>query len=167
MAHVRFRKFNTKKTYPEQKLDNDLCMAVRAGNHIFLRGQVGQDLQGNMVGIGDPGKQAQQAMRNVNQLLEEAGSKLAHVCKITVYITDRAYREPVYQEIGKWLKGVYPCSTGLIVQGLARPEWVMEIDVEAVIPDGAARREPSGPEWADIRLKGAKSRKRQRQTRAA
>ena len=34
-------------------------------------------------------------------------------------------------EIGKWLKGIYPCSTGLIVQGLARPEWVMEIDVEA------------------------------------
>ena len=167
MAHTRLRKFNTKITYPEQSLDNDLCMAVRAGNHIFLRGQVGQDLQGNMVGIGDAAKQAQQAMRNVKQLLEEAGSKLAHVCKITVYITDRAYREPVYREIGKWLKRVYPCSTGLIVQGLARPEWVMEIDVEAVIPDGAARRETTGPEWADIRLKGAKPRKRRKQTKAA
>jgi len=160
MAHVRLRKFNTKKTYPEQKLDNDLCMAVRAGNHIFLRGQVGQDLQGNMVGVGDPRRQAEQAMRNVKQLLEEAGSKLAHVCKITVYITDRAYREPVYQEIGKWLKGVYPCSTGLIVQGLARPEWVMEIDVEAVIPDNAAKRRPSGPEWANIRLKAGRRRAR-------
>ena len=161
MAHVRLRKFNTKKTYPEQKLDNDLCMAVRAGNHIFLRGQVGQDLRGKMVGIGDPRKQAEQAMRNVKQLLEEAGSKLAHVCKITIYITDRAYREPVYQEIGRWLKGVYPCSTGLIVQGLARPEWVMEIDVEAVIPDNDAKRRPSGPEWADIRLKvgGRRARK--------
>ena len=167
MAHTRLRKFNTKITYPEQSLDNDLCMAVRAGNHIFLRGQVGQDLQGNMVGVGDPGKQAQQAMRNVKQLLEEAGSKLAHICKITVYITDRAYREPVYREIGKWLKGVYPCSTGLIVQGLARPEWVMEIDVEAVIPDGAARRATTGPEWADIRLKSGKSGKRRKQTRAA
>ena len=57
MAHIRLRKFNTKITYPEQKLDNDLCMAVRAGNHIFLRGQVGQDLKGNMVGVGDPRKQ--------------------------------------------------------------------------------------------------------------
>ena len=167
MTHVRLRKFNTKKTYPEQTLDNDLSMVVRAGNHIFLRGQVGQDLQGNMVGAGDPGKQAQQAMRNVKQLLEEAGSKLAHICKITVYITDRAYREPVYREIGKWLKGVYPCSTGLIVQGLARPEWVMEIDVEAVIPEGAARRATTGPEWADIRLKSGKSGKRRKQTGAA
>jgi enamine deaminase RidA (YjgF/YER057c/UK114 family) len=135
MAHQRFRKFNTKQTYPEQKLDNDLCMAVRAGNQVFLRGQVGQTLDGQTVGIGDPAAQADQAMRNVKQLLEEAGSKLEHICKITVYITDRAYREPVYQTIGKWLKGVYPCSTGLIVNGLARPEWVMEIDVAAVIPD--------------------------------
>jgi len=165
MAHTRLRKFNTKKTYPEQKLDNDLCMAVRAGNHIFLRGQVGQDLRGNMVGIGDPRKQAEQAMRNVKQLLEEAGSKLAHVCKITVYITDRAYRESVYQEIGKWLKGVYPCSTGLIVEGLARPEWVMEIDVEAVIPEHEARREPTGPEWADIRLQRRGKRTRPAKTR--
>jgi enamine deaminase RidA (YjgF/YER057c/UK114 family) len=153
MPHVRLRKFNTKITYPEQRLDNDLCMAVRAGNHVFLRGQVGQDLQGRMVGVGDPRKQAEQAMRNVKQLLEEAGSRLAHICKITTYITDRAYREPVYREIGKWLKGVYPCSTGLIVQGLARPEWVVEIDVEAVIPDDEARRDPIGPEWAEIDLR--------------
>jgi enamine deaminase RidA (YjgF/YER057c/UK114 family) len=165
MAHTRLRKFNTKITYPEQSLDNDLSMVVRAGNHIFLRGQVGQDLQGNMVGVGDPRKQAEQAMRNVTQLLEEAGSRLAHICKITVYITDRAYREPVYQEIGKWLKGVYPCSTGLIVQGLARPEWVMEIDVEAVIPDNEAQRPPIGPEWADIRLKKAGKRRGRKQER--
>ena len=37
--------------------------------------------------------------------------------------------------IGKWLKGVHPVSTGLFVAGLARPEWVMEIEVTAVIPD--------------------------------
>jgi hypothetical protein len=41
----------------------------------------------------------------------------------------------VYQAVGRWLKGVYPVSTGLIVDGLARPEWLMEIDVFAVIPD--------------------------------
>lgn len=149
MAHVRLRKFNTRDTYPEQRLDNDLCMAVRAGNHVFLRGQVGQDLDGNTVGVGDARRQAEQAMRNVKRLLREAGSRLDHVCKITVYITERAHREPVYREIGKWLKGVYPCSTGLIVSGLARPEWLMEIDVEAVIPEGEERK-PRGPEWAAL-----------------
>ena len=133
--HIRLRKFNTKDTYRDQSLDNDLCQVVRAGNLIFLRGQVGSDFEGNVVGIGDPAAQADQAMRNVDQLLREAGSKLEDICKITVYITDRAYREAVYQQIGIWLKGVYPVSTGLIVQGLARPEWLMEIEVMAVATD--------------------------------
>ena len=131
--HIRLRKFNTKETYPNQDLDNDLCQVVRAGNMVFVRGQVGSDFEGNVVGIGDPAAQADQAMKNVKQLLEEAGATLNDICKITVFITDRAYREPVYRTIGKWLKGVFPVSTGLIVQGLARPEWVMEIEVIAVI----------------------------------
>jgi len=133
--HIRLRKFNTKDTYPDQQLDNDFCQVVRAGNMIFVRGQVGSDFEGNIVGIGDPAAQTDQAMRNVDQLLREAGSKLGDICKITVFITDRAYREPVYRQIGKWLKGVYPVSTGLIVQGLAKPEWLMEIEVIAVTTD--------------------------------
>lgn len=135
MTHERLRKFNTRDTYPGQSLDNDLCQVVRAGNMVFLRGQVGSDFDGNLVGAGDPAAQADQAMKNVKQLLEEAGSELGDICKITVYITEREYREPVYRTIGKWLKGVFPVSTGLIVKGLARPEWVMEIDVIAAIPD--------------------------------
>ena len=137
MAHERIRKFNTRDTYPGQTLDNDLCQVVKArGTLVFVRGQVGQDLEtAESVGIGDAAAQADRAMRNVKQLLEEAGAKLEHICRIQVYVTDRAYREPVYQVIGKWLKGVYPVSTGLIVQGLARPEWVMEIEATAVVPD--------------------------------
>ncbi|MCA9996774.1 MAG: RidA family protein [Anaerolineales bacterium] len=134
MTHTRLRKFNTKEAYPEQNLDNDLCMVVIAGNHIFLRGQTAMDLDGNIVGIGDAAAQAENAMACTKILLEEAGSKLEDICKITIYITDRAYREPVYRVVGKWLKGVYPVSTGLIVNGLAKPEYLMEIDVEAVIP---------------------------------
>ena len=54
--------------------------------------------------------------------------------KITIYITDRSHREPVYRVVGNWLKGVFPVSTGIIVQGLARPEYLMEIDIIAEIP---------------------------------
>lgn len=93
--------------------------------------------QERVVGVGDPAAQARQAMGNVKTLLEEAGSCLYHICKIAIYITDRAYREPVYREIGKALKGGLPVSTVLIVQGLGKPEWVMEIAVIAVIPDDA------------------------------
>ena len=69
MAHTRIRKFNTRDTYPEQKLDNDLCQAVVAGGTIYLRGQVGQDLDtGASVAIGDPAGQAEQVMRNIDTL---------------------------------------------------------------------------------------------------
>ena len=135
--HTRIRKFNTRDTYPEQKLDNDLCQAVVAsGRTVFVRGQVGQDLDTAVnVGVGDPAAQAEQAMRNIKQLLTEAGATLEHICKITIYLTDARIREPVYRVIGSWLRGVFPVSTGIIVAGLARPEWLVEIDVIAVIPD--------------------------------
>lgn len=135
--HVRIRKFNTRETYPTQNLDNDLCQVVKArGTLVFVRGQVGQDLDSfDSIADSSAYNQADRAMRNVKQLLEEAGSELAHICRMQVYITHRKYRDAVYQAIGRWLKGVYPVSTGLIVSGLARPEWVMEIEVTAVIPD--------------------------------
>ncbi len=137
MTHERFRKFNTRETYPNQSIDNDLCQTVKArGTMLFLRGQVGQDIDTfDSVGDGDPVAQTNQAMKNVMQLLSEAGGKMEHICRMQVFLTDRAYRDPVYQTIGKWLKGVYPVSTGLIVDGLARPEWVMEIEITAMIPD--------------------------------
>ncbi len=139
MAHQRLRKFNTKDTYPEQNLDNDLCQVVRAGNIVFVRGQVGQNLETReSVGTGDAAAQTEQAMANVKLLLEEAGSKLDHICKVTIYLTDPRYREDVYRVVGRWLKGVFPVSTGLVIDAFARPEWVMEIDVIAVIPDDEA-----------------------------
>ena len=136
MSHIRLRKFNTRDTYPEQNLDNDLCQAVVAGATVYLRGQVGQDLEtGRSVGIGDAAAQAEQAMANVAMLLGEAGAVLEDICKITVYLTDPRHREPVYRTLGGWLQGVFPVSTGLVVSALARPEWVVEIDVVAVIPE--------------------------------
>ena len=118
MTHQRFRKFNTRETYPDANLDNDLCNLVKA-----------------KVGIGDAVVQTDQAMQNISDLLKEAGSALEHVCRIQVYITDRAYRDPVYQAMSKWFKGIFPCATGLIEQGLWRPEWLVEIEATAVIPD--------------------------------
>lgn len=137
MIHKRIRPFNTKETYPEQKLDNDLSQGVVArGTMVFLRGQVAQDLDTRQsLHVGDAGLQTRKTMENIKLLLEEAGSELSHICRIVVYLTDIRYREAVYREMGLWLKGVFPCSTGLVVEALARPEWVVEIEVTAVIPD--------------------------------
>ncbi|WML31169.1 Rid family hydrolase [Neobacillus sp. OS1-32] len=137
----RFRKFKTEQFYPkhlgkpEHHIANEFCMAVRAGNRVFLRGQTGFDLNGNFHGIGDAAAQAEVACTCVKQLLEEAGASVKDICKITVYLLHREDRSKVYPVIAKHFKDVYPCSTGLIVNGLAMPEMLMEIDVEAVISE--------------------------------
>ena len=136
-AHKRIRPFNTKQTYPEQKLDNDLCQAVVAkGTMVFLRGQVSQDLDSReSLHPGDARAQTEKTMRNIKLLMEESGGNLDHICRIVVYLTDIRHREAVYREMGRWLKGVFPCSTGLVITALARPEWLVEIEATAVIPD--------------------------------
>ena len=137
MAHKRIRKFNTQVTYPEQNLDNDLSQAVIAkGATVFLRGQVSQNLETReTLFVGNASMQTKKTMENIDLLLKESGSCLDHICRIVVYLTDIRHRDAVYQEMGKWLKGVFPCSTGLVVPALARPEWMVEIEVTAVIPE--------------------------------
>jgi enamine deaminase RidA (YjgF/YER057c/UK114 family) len=137
MSHQRIRPFNTADTYPEQQLDNDLCQAVIAGNTVYLRGQVAQDLDSREnVAVGDPVGQAEKVMDNIEVLLGECDSRLTDICKVTVYLTDIRYRQDVYRVLGRRMRGVFPVFTGLVVQALARPEWVVEVDVIAVREEG-------------------------------
>ena len=136
MIHQRVRPFNTKNTYPEQNLDNDLAQAVVAGNTIYLRGQVSQDLDtSENVGIGDPAVQTHKVMQNIRQLIEECGGEMGHLTKLVVYLTDIHHREAVYRTMGEYIKGIHPVCTGLVVVALARPEWIVEIDATAVLPE--------------------------------
>jgi enamine deaminase RidA (YjgF/YER057c/UK114 family) len=111
---------------------------VAAGaSELFIRGQTGATLDGgNVIAVGrrpqDAAAQADLALRNLTTLLQEAGSGLDDVGKITVYISDRAYRTAVYPMIGKHLRGVHPVSTGIIVQAFARPEILFELDVQVL-----------------------------------
>ena len=137
MIHTRIRTFNTRDTYPEQNLDNDLCQAVVArGAMIFLRGQCPQDLDtAKNIDSHDPVEQTHKVMQNIRQLVEDAGGTMEHLCKLVIYLTDIRHREAVYRTMGEYIKGVHPVSTGVVVTCLARPSWLVEIDATAVIPD--------------------------------
>jgi len=138
MTHTRIRPFNTRDTYPEQSLDNDLSQAVvtRGGRTVWMRGQCPQNLDdAKNIDSHDPAEQTHKVMQNIRQLIEEAGGSMEHLVKVVVYITDVRHREVVYRTMGEYIKGVHPVSTGLVVQALARPEWLVEIDATAVIPD--------------------------------
>jgi enamine deaminase RidA (YjgF/YER057c/UK114 family) len=101
--------------------------AVRAGRLVFLRG-----LSGNAP--GDAGAQAAEAMRAAEALLRQAGAQMADVRKLTTCITDRAWHGTVRQAVDAHLGTAIPVRTEVIVQGLARPEMLVAIDIDAVLP---------------------------------
>ncbi|MEM1386796.1 MAG: RidA family protein [Pseudomonadota bacterium] len=138
MVHRRIRPFNTKDTYPEQSLDNDLCHAVvtEGGRTVWMRGQCPQNLDDAAnIDSHDPAEQTHKVMQNIETLIGEAGGEMAHIVKLVVYITDVRHREAIYRVMGQYIRNVHPVCTGLVVQALARPEWLVEIDATAVIPD--------------------------------
>ena len=138
MAHTRIRPFNTRDTYPEQALDNDLCQAVatHGGKTVWIRGQCPQNLDDAVnLDSHDPVEQTHKVMQNIKQLIEEAGGEMAHLVKVVVYIIDVRHRDAIYRTMGEYIQGLQPVSTGLVVQALARPEWLVEIDATAVIQD--------------------------------
>ncbi len=127
MAHKRIR-----PTQPTAATGS-YSKAALAGNTLYISGQTGAGLDGSPPVLGDPAAQARQACENVAVLLQEAGGDLSHAVKLTIYITDRAYREPVYAVIAEYFGPHAPASTGVIVDGLASAEFLVEIDVTAVL----------------------------------
>jgi enamine deaminase RidA (YjgF/YER057c/UK114 family) len=118
------------------------AMVAAGDTELFLRGQTGSALDGAvMAGLGrgpeDAAAQADLALSNLATLLNEAGSGMDDVCKITVYINDRAYRGAVYPVIGRHFRDIHPVSTGIIVPGFARPEILFEIDAHVLRKVGA------------------------------
>ena len=110
---------------------------VKAGSLVFIAGQTSVDLDGEMVGVGDPKAQARQVYTNVKAAVESVGGSLTDIVKVVVYITDHAYF-PAVQE-GRWEVwpdgSPPPVSTLLVVKGLARAEYMVEVDAIAVLPD--------------------------------
>jgi enamine deaminase RidA (YjgF/YER057c/UK114 family) len=111
------------------------AQCVRAGNLVFLQGQVGWTLEGRLVAIGDARGQARQAMENIRALMKLAGGSLADIVRVVVYVTDRAVRDLAYPVIKEFWGELWPCGTGVVVKGLARPEMLLEIDAYGFIDD--------------------------------
>jgi enamine deaminase RidA (YjgF/YER057c/UK114 family) len=134
MPHERLRTYNTKTAFPEQNLDNDLCWIVKAGTRVFIRGQTGRIWNSDKtIDTQDMYGQADNAMKNMDTLLKEAGATWQDVCGIRLYVSDRAYVEPVCNAVGKWIKGVHPTMSVLIIKGFARTVYGMEVDVDVVL----------------------------------
>jgi enamine deaminase RidA (YjgF/YER057c/UK114 family) len=112
---------------------------VDAGRLVFVAGQVAMNAQGQLVGEGDVAAQAGQVFRNLEAILGEAGCTFRDVVKFTTFLT----RVEDFARFGEWRTqeyarlfpdGVYPPNTGMVVQALARPGLLLEVEAIAVKP---------------------------------
>ena len=108
---------------------------VRAGNTLYIAGQVGADAQGKVVGPGMT-EQLEQVLKNLQIALKSQGADFSHVTKITIYVTDvDAFRAPDAAAIrAKYFGANRPASTLVGISRLAAPEYKVEIEAIAVLP---------------------------------
>ena len=107
---------------------------ARAGDFVFIAGQIAKDEQGTWVGLGDAGAQARQVYRNIGRCLAAVGATPQDVVKIHTILVDRADRDAVTAERLAFFGDHRPPHTGIIVVGLGSPEVRVEVEVVAYLP---------------------------------
>ena len=108
------------------------CRATRVGDLVFVSGCTAIK-DGQVVGVGDPAAQTRQTVATIDKALREAGSSMDEVVRYRLFVTNAEDFPAVLQVLSETFGGIHPCSTGVVVTALVRPELVVEIEVDAVI----------------------------------
>lgn len=103
------------------------------GRLLFIAGQTAADRDGNVVGKGDPEKQAEQVFENLGAVLAAAGGSFDNLVMTTTYLTDASYREAYNKVRSKYYRHSQPTSTLVVVKALATEDFLIEIDGMAVL----------------------------------
>jgi reactive intermediate/imine deaminase len=125
--------FERVRTDPDPYEPYRISQAMRVGDLVFVSGQAAIDEDSGLVGVGDFDAQAELVFRNLSRVLEAAGSSLADVAKVTIYLTDMANFPKIVELRGKWFTEPYPADTIVEVASLALPELEIEIEAIAVV----------------------------------
>jgi 2-iminobutanoate/2-iminopropanoate deaminase len=125
---------------PEWDWERDMppAPAIRAGNTLYLSGQIALDASGMVVGAGDIKVQARQCFRNIESILARCGGRMSDVVKLITYFSCPITTEirMDYWDVRKEFFGDYrPASSGIQVAGLIFPEVMLEIEAVAVLPE--------------------------------
>jgi enamine deaminase RidA (YjgF/YER057c/UK114 family) len=103
------------------------------GQWVAVSGQLALDLDGKLVGVGDPGAQAEQVFANLERCLSTVGATFENVVKLTFFLTDVGYLPAIRTVRDKYIPGPKPASTALQITALAVPNALMEIEAYAII----------------------------------
>ena len=113
-------------------------MEVTASRLLFVAGQVGVDIGGNLVGKGDAAAQTRQAFQNIEQVLAGAGASFSNVVEFVTYVVGKdsiqGYLDGRNEVFPKLFPNAdYPPNTLLVISGLVREEFLVEIKAVAAL----------------------------------
>jgi len=106
--------------------------AVVVDGRVFVAGTA-PIMPGDADPPGDPYRQMKRCLEIVEAALREAGGGLEHVVRTRLLLTDAAFAPEVLRAHGEAFGDVRPACTGMVV-GLLDPRWLVEIEVDAVLP---------------------------------
>ena len=104
------------------------------GKTVYISGQIALDKDGKVVGEGDMKAQAEQVFKNLQTALASAGATFKDVVKMNTYTTDVSQVQPIRDVRARYFGDTVPASTLVQVVHLARPEFMLEIEVIAIVP---------------------------------
>ena len=110
--------------------------AVRVGNHISIGGTAPIDANGKTVGVGDPAAQTRQCLETIKAALEQAGASLNDVVRTRMLLTRIDDWQQIAKVRGEYFKDIRPVDTVMEVKGFINKEWLIEIEVDAVVDEG-------------------------------
>lgn len=107
--------------------------AVKVGNHIEISGTVAADENGNAIGRNDAYQQTVVVLQKIETVLKEAGASLKDVVRTRMFVTDISRFEEYAKAHGDFFSSIKPCTSMIEVKGLVAPEFLIEIEVTAII----------------------------------
>jgi enamine deaminase RidA (YjgF/YER057c/UK114 family) len=107
--------------------------AVKIGQNVEVTGTVAVDARGEVVGRDNPYEQTKFIIRKIEKVLQEAGARLSDVVRTRMFVTDITRWEEYGKAHGEFFRDIRPCATMIEVKGLIAPEFLIEIEVTAVI----------------------------------
>ena len=107
--------------------------AVRVGNHIEVSGTVAADDHGQVVGINDPYTQTKFILLKIEKALHQAGATLRDVVRTRMFVTDISRFDEYGRAHGEVFRDIRPCTAMLEVKGLVGKEFLIEIEVSAIV----------------------------------
>ncbi len=108
--------------------------AVRIGDRVAVGGTAPIGPDGKAFAPGDPAAQTRRCLEIIEQALAEAGAGMEHVIRTRMFVTDASHWEEIGKAHGEAFGDIRPASTMVEVSGLLDPDWLVEIEVDAILP---------------------------------